>query len=502
MPEYLKSAKAKLILILVFAFIIRLSGIATRPIWYDEAFSILFSEKGLNAMIYGTLSQTGAGSADIHPLGYYTLLWAWMKIFGQSLVTVRLFSVFANLASLVLIFQIARLLFNDKTALVAAVIFSVLPFQIHFAQEIRMYSMLSLWLLLSTYAFLRGRSGNWKWWMVFVISSALAQYTHSLAAIYLMGLAASPLIQKDWKTLKAVVFSSTFSILLYLPWLLYLPSQFSKVQAAYWVERPGIEKLFTLLLFYLPNLPLPNNLLLPGLMVSTSIISIAAFQTILAKKRASSSLDQGLWMAYLAFTPPLLLWLISQFVPIYIERALLPSQAIFCIWLAWAFTETELPKPVQTVAFGLVFIAALTGWIQHVNYAGFPYGPFLTINRRIDSQFQQGDVIVHSNKLSYLPALYFEHQAPQEYMADPSGGSTDTLAAATQEVLEIQAYSDMETATNNKSKVWFVIYQTSIDEFTAQGYKTHPQLEYLDNNFSLLSVEIFDDVRLYVYASK
>src|SRR5215216_4826527 len=85
--------------ILILALCTRLLGIASRPVWYDEAFAVLFSEKGLSAMLYGTLAPTGAGSADIHPLGYYTLLWLWMKVFGESLVAVRLLSVISGLFS-------------------------------------------------------------------------------------------------------------------------------------------------------------------------------------------------------------------------------------------------------------------------------------------------------------------------------------------------------------------------------------------------------------------
>ncbi|MBC7877051.1 MAG: glycosyltransferase family 39 protein [Anaerolineales bacterium] len=501
MLHYLQNPKAKIVFILIFAFAIRLIGIASRPIWYDEAFSILFSEKGLNAMIYGTLSQTGAGSADIHPLGYYTLLWAWMKIFGQTIPIVRLFSIVANLASIFLIYHIALILFNDKTAITTALLFSILPFQVHFAQEIRMYSLLSFWLLLTTFSFLRGRNGNWKWWILFALSSALAQYTHNLAAIYLIPLAITPLIQKDWKTFKAVVVASMFSILLYLPWLIYLPSQFSKVNSSYWVERPGVEKLFTLLLFYLPHLPLPNKLLLPGLMISTIIVTLAVFQTILARKNKLTDLNRGIWLAYLAFMPPLLLWLISQFVPVYIERALLPSHAIFCIWLSWAFTQTKMPNPVQIAVFGLIIVAAIIGFFQHVTYSGFPYGPFSALNKRIDAEFQQGDVVIHSNKLSYLPALYFGPEAPQGYITDPSGSTTDTLAPATQEILQIQAYDSIQTATMDKNRVLFIIYQQSIDEYVVSG-DVHPDLKYLNINFILTSTKIFDDIRLYLYIKK
>jgi 4-amino-4-deoxy-L-arabinose transferase-like glycosyltransferase len=500
MLQYLGSPKTRFILILVFAFIIRLIGILSRPIWYDEAFSILFSEKGLSAMLYGTLSQTATGSADIHPLGYYTILWAWMKIFGHSVPAVRLFSIIVSLASLILVYQIALNLFNEKTAITAALLFSILPFQVHYAQEIRMYSLLSFWLLLATFSFLRGRYGNWKWWIVFAVSSALAQYTHNLAAIYLIPLAVTPLFQKDWKTLKAVAVASIFSILLYLPWLIHLPAQFEKVQAAYWVERPGVEKIFTLILFYLPHLPLPNNLLLPELLIATLTIALAVFQTTFARKNRSESANKILWLAYLAFMPPLLLWTISQFIPVYIERALLPSHAIFCIWLAAAFTQTKSPRVIQIMVFIFILFSSVTGIYQHVAYNGFPYGPYAELNKSIQSRLETGDVIIHSNKLSYLPALYYDKTLPQGFIIDPPNSNVDTLAPATREILKLSEFENIEKGTAGASRVWFIIYQQSIDEFKQKG-KTQSDLEYLNKSFTLKSIETWDDTRLYLYVS-
>jgi uncharacterized membrane protein len=125
------------------------------------------------------------------------------------------------------------------------------PFQIHYSQEIRMYSFLAMWLLLATYAYQRGsKTGNWPWWIVFSVAAALAQYTHNLAAFYLVPLALLPILQKDWKTFRAVLLAGMGALLLYFPWALQLPAQFAKVQTAYWVERPDVSKLFTLLLVF------------------------------------------------------------------------------------------------------------------------------------------------------------------------------------------------------------------------------------------------------------
>jgi hypothetical protein len=255
-------------------------------------------------------------------------------------------------------------------------------------------------------------------------------------------------------------------------------------------------------LVYIPHLPLPDKLIMPGLTAAMITVVLALFQTFLAWKNKIPSQHKGIWLAYLAFMPPLFLWLVSQIVPIFIERAFLPSHAIFCIWVAWAFTQTKLPKLVQALGFGLIAISAIMGIFQHVSYRGFPYGPFSTLDKRILGEYQQGDIVIHSNKLSYLPAYYFDPEMPQGYIADPMGSHTDTLAPATQEVLHIQDYDNLQTAIRGKNRIWFIIYQKAIDEYVSQGFQTHPDLEYLDTNYSLRSTEIFDDLRLYLYTRR
>ena len=94
MPDYLKSSKTRIIIILVFAFAIRLIGIASRPIWYDEAFSILISQQGPFAIINGTLAtDADSSAAEEHPPAYYFTLWAWMQVLGTSVVAARILSI-------------------------------------------------------------------------------------------------------------------------------------------------------------------------------------------------------------------------------------------------------------------------------------------------------------------------------------------------------------------------------------------------------------------------
>lgn len=486
--------------IFALALVVRLLGVVSRPIWYDEAFAILFSQKGLGAMLYGTLAPTGAGSADIHPLGYYTLLWLWMKMFGDSLVVIRLLSIFAGLVSVYLIYLIALEALSDiKSAQLSMFLAALAPFPIHYAQEIRMYSLLSMWLLLATYSYQRGsKTGNWRWWGLFSISAAFAQYTHNLAAFYLLPLAMSPLFQKDWKTFRSVVFAGLGALVLYFPWSIQLPSQFAKIQQAYWVERPDISKILTLLLVYITNTPLPENLIAAALLFTLIIVMIGLYETV--KTARQTDAKGGLWLLYLSFAPPILLFLFSQWRPVYIERALIASGTIFNIWLAWVLTKTNLSTVARYSLSGLLFASFALGIYQHVTYRDFPYGPFKELNLSLRERSKPQDVIIHSNKLTFLPAIYYDQDLSQTFIGDVPGSRADSLAPATQEVLGVQGQADIETAIGNAERIWYIIYQRSLDEYRAGGYATHPDIEYLTLHYTLELRETWDGLQVYLYS--
>lgn len=449
-------------------------------------------------MLRGTLAPTGAGSADIHPLGYYTLLWGWMKIFGKSLIAVRMLSVLAGLAAVYLVYMIAGELFDTKTAEVSALIAALTPFHVHHSQEIRMYAFLALWLLLATCSYLRGMKGKgWRWWLVFSLASALAQYTHNLAAFFLIPLAVTPLLKRDLRMFRSVLISGLLAILLYLPWLIQLPAQFAKVDQSYWVEKPDISSLFTLLLVFTTNTPLPDSWILPALAIAILIVATGLMQTV--RMNNGNEKNKGLWILYLAFAPPLLLFIFSQWIPVYIERALLPSGVFFCLWLAWTLDRTNLPGAGRGLMLAMLTVVFAMGIHQHITYRGFPYGPFREITAFLQENSKPGDWIIHSNKLSMLPAMYFDQELDQSYIGDPPGSATDTLAPATQQVLGIEAEADIRSATGDAESVYYIIYNRSINEYVQAGRSTHPDIEYLNSVYMPESQEAWDDLLILYY---
>jgi len=491
-----------LTLVILIALLLRLMAISARPLWYDEAFSVLFASSGPMSMYRGTMGESGQ-AAEEHPLLYYTLLWGWMNALGETPLAVRALSVFFGMGIVALAYILGKTLFDEHFGLLISGLVAISPFQIHYAQEVRMYALMTFLLMGATYALWKGmHRRGWGWWLLFGLCSALAQYTHNLAVFYLVPLALTPLWVKDWRSLRAVAYSSLGALLLYLPWMLRLPAQFAKIQGSFWIEHPSPARLVTLLLSFITNLPLPDNWLPIALFVTFFVVAIGFWQTLKAWRQADVDFRGGLWFLYLALLPPMLLFSFSQWQPVFIERALLPSGLLFLMWLGWALSRTGMPRAIQYSAFLLLVGGMLMGFYNHVNYAGFPYAPYADLDGYLADHSSEDDVILHSNKLTMLPMVYYDRDLPQRYLADPVGSGADTLAPATQEVLGFFAEPKISAAVGDARGVWLVIFQRAIEEYQALGYDTHPQLQWLNSHSNLKEISNWGDLRLYEYSNE
>jgi hypothetical protein len=266
------------------------------------------------------------------------------------------------------------------------------------------------------------------------------------------------------------------------------------------VERPDISKLFTLLLVFITNTPLPTQFIATALASVLVIVILGIIQTIRHSRQPHAG--TGGWLLYLAFGPPILLFLFSQWRPVYIERALLPSGAVFCIWLAWVIRHTNMQKAVRYASFILLGLSSILGIFQHLTYRDFPYGPFRALDQSLRERIDSQSVVVHSNKLTMIPAILFDRDLPQSFIGDEPGSPADTLATATQQTLQIEAEANIEYATRNAKKVWYIIFERSIAEYKAGGIGTHPDLEYLDSRYHLESVENWDGLQVFIYTDE
>ena len=102
-----------------------------------------------------TLNSLAIEDPQHSPL-YFLFARGWMLMFGSSIVASRLLPVLMSLISLPLIYLLAWELFQSSlTALLATALLALSPIEILFAQTARQYSLLTLMVILSSYALLK-----------------------------------------------------------------------------------------------------------------------------------------------------------------------------------------------------------------------------------------------------------------------------------------------------------------------------------------------------------
>ncbi len=504
-----------LTLILLLAIGLRLINLGGRALWYDEAFAVLFAEKGLSAMLYGTLTPVAGGAADIHPLLYYSTLNVWMHFFGESAFTVRLLSVIFGVTTAALVYLLAKTLFDEKTGLVAALITAIAPFHVQYSQESRMYALLGLLLMAVTWCFIKAWHEDnsqaaqkslwqkWRYWLGFGVFAGLAMYTQQLAAFYLVAIGLVPFLARRRPQMIGVMVGSIAAVVVYLPWLVNLPGQLQKVRSYYWLDKPNIATpLLTIRSFLSVNLDFPSPASMIAFFGGLFVILLLVVQVMMfiRQPRNRSQRKSILFVLWLAATPPILMWIVSQVQPVYLERSLLPSALMLYIGLAWLFTRSGMPKAIVGVIGMLGLVMVAIGLYYQYTIATFPNSPFETAENYIAQNWQAGDVVVHQNKLTALPGIYYQRDLPQYFIADKAGSSDDTLALPTQKALNISADACVQSAAHQGKRVWWMVFDFAKAQYASVGRTELADSEtWLTGHYTAASTEKFNDLDVVLY---
>ena len=200
----------------------------------------------------GELAQWTAD--DIQPPLYYALVAGWTRLAGTGEWALRFPSVAFGLVMVALAYALGRRLFGRAAGWVAALLGALHPLWVYYAQEARMYTLLTALGMLAGYALLRVLASAQEpgaarqrltWWAAFVGASIALLYTHYFAAFLLLAFALffvlALAIQAGRKSTGATVrrllvegaVAGLLVVVAYLPWLPNALRRF-RVDASYW----------------------------------------------------------------------------------------------------------------------------------------------------------------------------------------------------------------------------------------------------------------------------
>lgn len=163
--------------------------------------------------------------SDTNPPLYYLLLYGWTLVFGTNDVTLRLFSVACSLACFPLLIGVARRTGGRGAVIPAAFLFAASPLGIYYSTEARMYSLLWLCVLATTWASLvlyQGRGGiaTYMFWVTASTAGFLTHYFFVFPWLaILVYLAIRPGKLKRWHLAACTLAVAA----LILPWYANLP---------------------------------------------------------------------------------------------------------------------------------------------------------------------------------------------------------------------------------------------------------------------------------------
>lgn len=470
---------------------VRIPYLGQRPLWYDEAFSLLLARQPWGEIVRGT-------AADTMPPLYYFLLNLWLNLGGEIAIARTMNVLLATIAVLVIWRWIAEAL-GEAEGRLAAVFAALSPFLIYHAQELRMYTLLLLGSSLYGWGVARllrvkgtgARSG--LAWMLTVGGGVIAMYSHNLALFTLAAPLLILLLQRRWGDVRRLAKGLAAILVLAAPWLVVLPRQIAKIQAAFWTPSPGPLEVLQALVTFHTNLPIPEWAI-PIAVTSTVLVLTLMAYSVLKRRPAKDGLR--LMWAFLLVPPAGLLVASYLMRPVFVPRAFITSAVAYYSVIAWAAYEGPLPGQRFLIP-AAVIIPALVVLPAQYAYHSFPRSPFDQAVEFLQREVEQDAIVVHDNKLSSFPMEIYGPELPSTFIRDEPGSHNDTLAPATQQVLELAPADDIDSAVGGAEVVWFVVFERAEEEYRQLGESGHPRLQWLRQRFELRGSWAFNDLNVY-----
>jgi uncharacterized membrane protein len=468
--------------IFLIGLILRLYEISRKPLWLDEASTYYLTTQP------DLMSVISAASADHHAPLHFITIWC-VRLFGSSEFFLRAPSAIAGALTVLVIFFIAKEIWNEHAGLIAAALLAVSPYHILYSQEARMYGMAVLFVSLAVYMFLRSaRTGRLSDWLLFGGTCALAFYTHFYTAFAIVALVAGYFVLRfrtfypktaaaggdesrrltippDFRNFLA---GMIFSFVLVIP---VLASFFN--QSGYFIGGTfnwGLS---------MGDIPLQTFLLFSSGGASGIAVPLALLIVLLAFTGIAmlwfSKKEMAVALAAIFFIPMFISMYLSRFIPFNVRYHLYLIVVFFAlaaIPLEWL--SKKLPARYGTVVIMglivLIFAVPLTSYYTEA------YQDWRGSAATLTALTNNGDAVVPLPWNNYLPLSYY-------YNNETDGTHYRNFALTD---------TGFQQLDSEKGNVFFVV---TIGDLSAKGEPAYStSVAYLDNRTRILSGKNIYDV--------
>lgn len=443
------------IVIILLASAVRFHRLGAQSLWYDEGVAYAHSLRTLPELI--PLLQN-----NVHVPAYFMLLGWWQDLTGSSEFALRLLSALSSILCVAWTYALGARLFHPIAGLAAAAMVALNSFSIYYAQEARMYAMLtaiagaSMWMFVGL---LRPRNpeaaarSRRRPTILLGLVNAVGMYTHVAYALVMLAQVALAALtfcaalfvsgsagrsrRLPWQPWIGLLLSFVITFLLFLPWLPVAVTQLS--------AQPNLSQ------------PLPLDETLRQIFgffafgnafeLSRENLTFVAWLFLLFGLFPAASRRGGWWTIAL----PVAWAVISAAVYLHLGltdrylRFLLPAQLAFALlagrgfWLLWAVNPRErrfllLAIAMLAAVLGIaVYLLALLGGLEALyHHPDMQRDDVRGLTARIESELREGDaVLVSAAGFGEVLDYYYGGEAPVYGLptsADANETATEVLS--------------------------------------------------------------------------
>ena len=463
--------------------VLRLWQIGDKGLWIDEAFSVWIGWQAIPDALAWLVR------IDQHPPLYYLLLHMWMRL-GDDAATVRALSALVSTLNIPVMYGLGQRLAGRKAGLLAAGILAISPFHVRFAQEARMYALLSLNASVAMMALAHlltdpraltapvGRQiqrliRSWRGkrvpdlrtaatdlaWAAYVLFTAATMLTHSTAILYMLatnafvfGLAWA---RRRWPgagdqlqspSLANWLIAQLCVLALWSPWLRAFTAQAARVYREFWLPAPSwrtvVDAVGALTCAFLPD---RIGWAWAIWAMYGGLVVLGAFH--LRKRLAHLAL---LWVLFV--TPVAGEWLVSLFRPIFYDRTLIWASIPLYLLLAAGIRQLRYRSYILVAVAMLATASGLSvreyflytekeGWDDAAAY--------------VAQRVEEGDLILFHATWTQIPFDFYYRAYDQQ--VEERGVPVDLFARG---VLEPKMRAGdvpyLEDTIGGRERVWLV----------------------------------------------
>jgi hypothetical protein len=428
------------------------------PTWYDENYTWLVAKLPLDRLLQAT-------AGDVHPPLWYLIIYPIARIPNMPVwLGLRLPALVAGLLSIWVFWKIINKMrptynnygdgYRDRVILVAFGLFCLMPQQVYYSQEGRMYSLLTLLVLLCWLCILNQK------WVALGITAAAMLWLHNYGMFYLVSLWVAGLVYDRWHW-KHITISLLLAGLSFIPWVIILLRQMATIGGNYWIVNFNWASVIGDLahtyfgVVYI-NFEMINIVVFVGLLTWSLIWSIR-----------SRELD--IPAAILAFGPLVLAAVVSAlWNPVMLFRALTPSAAFICFILADPLEYLDNKKYLLIAIF---FIPALLVNLSNVVFrSGWASANITnqdTMITILDQQWRDGDLLYYVDDGTYITGAVYWSKVNNILEADQCGPVRGGLSPITKQALGIKTGPLPQNVTG---RIWAISGQTPLNPICLDQY--------------------------------